>query len=449
MDFDVTAACRTDVLVVGGGCAGIAAAVCAARHGAGVLLAEASYCLGGMGTSGLIGPFMTSYDPAGKRQVIKGFFDEFVRRMAAQGGAIPPEDCHAGDSYCGYRIPGHDHCSTFSPESFKAVAEECCGEAGVKLLYGALFLRAVMNGAGDRITGAVFATKAGLIQIDASQVIDCTGDADVAASSGAPFLYGDETGLTQPSSLFFTIRGVDKARLEQLRRDTGRYESLFFQTEIEQETEAGRYHVPRKKVAIYECPDGTFRVNMSRVQLKNGLDPFEVTKATVAARRQIPEIIGLLRRVVPGCENIELVQSAAVLGQRETRRIEGDFVLTGEDIKRSRHFEDDIFLAGNSIDMHGGNTVNYQPAKGKAYGVPYRILLPKKVKNLLVAGRAASMDREALAAIRVMPPVFAMGQAAGTAAAMCIESHTDPSQVDTDALRALLRQDGAYLEVDE
>lgn len=446
MNFDVKIARQTDVLVVGGGCAGIAAAVCAARHGARVLLAEANSCLGGMGTAGLIGPFMTSYDPAGERQVIKGFFDEFVRRMAAQGGAIPPEDCHAGDSYCGYRIPGHDHCSTFSPESFKAVAEACCEEAGVELLYGAMFLRAVMNEAGDRIVGAVFATKAGLIEIDARQVIDCTGDADVAADSGAPFLYGDEAGVTQPASLFFTIRGVDKAKLEQVRKDTGRYESIFFQAEIARETEAGRFHVPRNKVAIYECPDGTFRVNMSRVQLKNGLDPFEVTQATVAARKQIPEIIDLLRRIAPGCEHIELVQSAAVLGQRETRRIAGDFVLTGDDIKAGRRFADDIFLAGSSIDMHGGRTVNYQPAKGVAYGVPYRILLPQKVKNLLVAGRAASMDRETLAAIRVMPPVFAMGQAAGTAAALCVQNQTDPAQVDAAALQTLLRADGAVLE---
>lgn len=446
MEFEVTVARKTDVLVVGGGCAGLAAAICAARHGAKVLLAEAGSCLGGMGTAGLVGPFMTCYDPAGERQVIKGIYDEFVRRMAARKGAIPPEDCHAGDSYCGYRIPGHDHCASFSAESFKAVAEDLCEEAGVELLYGALFLRAVMNEAGDIITGAVFATKMGLIQIDARQVIDCTGDGDVAAASGAPFLYGDDAGLTQPSSLFFTIRGVDKAKLEKLRTETGRYESIFFQKEIMQEMEEGRYHVPRNKVAIYECPDGTFRVNMSRVQMHNGLDPFEVTRATVAARRQIPEIMDLLRRIVPGCEQIELVQTASVLGQRETRRIEGDFVLTGEDLRHSRHFEDDVFIAGNSIDMHGGNSVNYQPAKGAAYGVPYRILLPAKVKNLLVAGRAASMDREALAAIRVMPPVFAMGQAAGTAAAMCIAENTEPAQVDIGTLRDLLRADDVVLE---
>ena len=444
MQFDIPVTRSTDVLVIGGGCAGIAAAVCAARHGARVLLAEAGGCLGGMATLGLIGPFMTSYDPAGERQVIRGFFDEFVREMAARGGAVPPEKCHAGDSYAGYRVAGHDHCASFSPETFKMVAEDLCTAAGVELLYNAHFLRAVLNEAGDRITGAVFATKAGLMEIEAAQVIDCTGDADVAASSGVPFAYGDEAGVTQPASLFFTIGGVDKETLERARAERG--QDLTFHAEVKAEIAAGRYHVPRDKVAIYECPDGTWRVNMSRVQLKDGCDPFEITRATVDARRQIPEILDLIRRMVPGAENAYLVTSAPMLGQRETRRIQGDFILTGDDLKSARRFADDIFLAGNSIDMHGGSSVNYQAAKGDAYGVPYRILLPAKVKNLLVAGRSCSLDREALAAIRVMPPVFAMGQAAGTAAAMCIKDGGDPAQVDISALQALLKQDGAVVE---
>ena len=217
--YEVPVVRSTDVLVIGGGCAGIAAAVCAARHGAKVLLAEANGCLGGMATSGLIGPFMTSYDPAGERQVIVGFFDEFVRRMMARGGAVHPSECRAGDPGAGYRIAGHDHCSPFAAEAFKAVAEDLCTEAGVELLYNALFQQAAMNDDGSRMNGAVFATKAGLIEIDAKQVIDCTGDADVAASSGVPFLYGDEQGVAQPSSLFFIIRGVDKEKMERFKRE--------------------------------------------------------------------------------------------------------------------------------------------------------------------------------------------------------------------------------------
>ena len=185
---------------------------------------------------------------------------------------------------------------------------------------------------------------------------------------------------------------------------------------------------------------------MSRVALKNGCDPFEITDATVRARAQQDEILGLLRKYVPGCENARLLESANMLGQRETRRIDGVYTLTGDDIRSGKSFEDTVFLAGSSIDMHGGNNVKYIPAQGEAYPVPYRILLPKKVQNLLVAGRCASMDREALAAIRVMPPVFAMGQAAGTAAAIALQSQVCPADVDTALLQKALLQDDVVLE---
>lgn len=444
--FEIPILRHKDILVVGGGCAGIAAAVCAARHGASVLLAEKNGCLGGMATAGLVGPFMTSYDPEGNRQVIRGFFEEMVQRMLRWNGAIHPQEIQAGTSYSGYRVYGHAHCGPFNSEDFKLAAEEACMESGVELLYNASFVSCCMNDTGDRITGAVFATKQGLIQINARQIIDCTGDADVAYRSGVPFLYGDENGQTQPASLFFTIRGVDKQKLEQVREKTGDFTSIFFQDLINTELESGRYTVPRNKLAIYENPDGTFRVNMSRVFLKDGCDPFELTTASLESRRQIPEILSLMRRMIPGCENVTLVESASMLGLRETRRIQGDFVLTGEDILSKQIFPDVIFLSGNSIDMHGGSAVTYRPSTGEPYQIPYRILLPAKVRNLLVAGRCASLDRTALAAIRVMPPVFAMGQAAGTAAALSIADGTDPAKIDVAKLQNLLKEDGAILE---
>ena len=435
-----------DVLVIGGGCAGLAAALSAAAHGASVLLVDRNGCLGGTATAGLVGPFMTSYDPEGERQVIRGIYEEVLQRLGQAGGAVHPSQVQAGTGYTGYRVYGHAHCGPFDAEIFKRVAEEMCEERGVELLYHAMFLDVCLNEEEDRIEGAIFATKSGLVKIQACQIIDSTGDGDVAWRSGVPMLYGGEQGETQPGSMFFIIRGVDKARLEQVREETGDFKSLFFQSAVEEEMRSGRYQVPRNKIALYENPDGTFRVNMSRVFVKDASDPFEMTRATIQGRRQIPDILALLRRVVPGCENAELVESASMLGLRETRRIQGDFVLTGEDIQQKRCFEDVIFLAGNSIDVHTGNSTNYQPAAGQPYQVPYRILLPQKVKNLLVAGRCASMDRTALAAIRVMPPVFAMGQAAGTAAALCVQSGVDPAQVSVEALQQCLAEDGAVLE---
>lgn len=444
MTFDIPTVRKTDVLVIGGGCAGIAAAVSAARHGAKVLLTDANGSLGGMATNGLVGPFMTCYDPQGKRQVIRGLIEEMIQRMVRRGGAIHPSECPAGSSYSAYRVPGHHNCTPFTVEAFRICAEEMCCEAGVELLYHVLFQSCCMSEDGSRIEGAVFATKAGLIRIDASTVIDCTGDGDVVLSSGAPCLYGDENGATQPASLFFLIDNIDQEKMEAALRD--RWDNRFFETEIATETQEGRYHVPRTKVAIYQSSDGTWRVNMSRVALKNGCDPFEITDATVRARAQQDEILGVLRKYVPGCENARLLESANMLGQRETRRIDGVYTLTGDDIRSGKSFEDTVFLAGSSIDMHGGNNVKYIPAQGDAYPIPYRILLPKKVQNLLVAGRCASMDREALAAIRVMPPVFAMGQAAGTAAAIALQSQVCPADVDTALLQKTLLQDDVVLE---
>lgn len=445
ISFEIPVVRQKDVVVIGGGCAGIAAAICAARHGARTLLVESNGILGGMATAGLVGPFMTCYDPDGRNQVIKGFFEEFVREMEKLGGAIHPKNVNAGTSHSGYRVYGHAHCGPFDAEIFKRVAEDLCAKSGVELLYHAMFVSPCMSDDESQINGAIFATKNGLIQINARIFIDCTGDADVAYRSGVPCFYGDESGQTQPGSMFFTIRGVDKKKLETVREESGDFKTIFFQELIQKEIDEGRYHVPRNKLAIYENPDGTFRVNMSRMYLKDGCDPFEITRASIQGRQQIAQILSLMRRLLPGCENVELVSSASMLGLRETRRIQGDFILTGDDIKSKRQFEDVIFLSGNSIDMHSGSAVNYQPASGAPYQVPYRILLPKKVGNLLVAGRCSSMDRIALAAIRVMPPVFAMGQAAGSAAAICIAKNLNPAEVPVAELQNLLTDDGAVL----
>lgn len=446
VSYEVQTVREVDVLVVGGGCAGVAAATSAARHGAKVLLAEKNTCLGGIATAGLVGPFMTCFSPKGNRQVIKGLFEEFVQRMVALGGAIHPSVIEGGTSFSGYRVSGHAHCGPFDSEAFKIVAETMCVESGVELLYNAMFLSTVRSGGDSVIEQVIFATKAGLIGIEAKVVIDCTGDADVAYESGVPFKYGDDDGKTQPTSIFFSVKGVDKAKLEKVREETNDFRSIFYQEIISKELEEGRYHVPREKVALYENPDGTFRVNMSRVYVNNECDPFEMTDATIKGRKQIYEIIEMMRRCIPGCEKIELVESAHSLGVRESRRIQGDFVLSGDDIKEKTKFDDVIFLSGNSVDMHSGSLVNYQPAEGEPFQVPYRILLPKKIKNMMVAGRCCSLDRVALAAIRVMPPVFAMGQAAGTAASICAKKGIAPNKIDIIELQKCLIDDGAVLE---
>ena len=437
---------ETDVLVTGGGPAGIASAVCAARHGARVVLCDQNGYLGGLSTAGLVGPFMTCYDPPMKNQVIRGFFEEFVQRMIREQGAIHPSQIDPGTSYTAWRYRGHAHITPFSSEVLKTAAEDMCQEAGVQLLYHVMFQEAVMKD--GRIDAAIFAAKGGPLAIRAKIYIDCTGDADLAAAAGVPFEVGkNNDGHPQPASLFFIIDGVDKEVLNAYRAQHEDISAMWFMDKVAEARARGEFPVPREKVAIYESVDGTWRVNMSRLDHYDYCDPADITRAEIEGRKQMKIIFRFLKDHIPGCENIRLLCSAPMLGVRESRRIKGSFVLTGAEMKQSTRHPDDIFLSGNRFDTHIGSRVIYETTKGDAaYGVPYRILLPRHADNLLVAGRCVSGDQECLAAIRVMPPCFAMGQAAGTAAALCVKNSVSPSQVDTDTLRSLLRADGAYLE---
>lgn len=436
---------KTDVLVIGGGPAGIAAAVCAARRGVKVMLCEANGYLGGMATAGQVGPFMTCYDPAMKNQVIKGFFDEFVRRMEQRNGAIHPQNVQAGSSYAAWRIRGHAHVTPFSSEVFKVTAEEMCEEAGVTLLYHSMFQ--YVNMEHNTIKSAVFATKAGLIAIEASQYIDCTGDGDVACSAGAPFEVGENNnGKPQPASLFFIIDGVDTSLLNAYKATCSDISQMWFMDKVEEARGKGDFPIPRLKVAMYESVDGTYRVNMSRLDGYDFCDPEDITKAEIEGRKQAWIIFKFLKDYIPGCENIRMLQTAPQLGVRESRRIIGNYVLHASDMKKSIRHDDDIFVSGNRFDMHVGNGVVYETTEGdEPYGVPYRVLIPQKVSNLIVAGRCISGDQGCLSAIRVMPPCFAMGQAAGIAASMAYRDSLSPADIDTQELRSILKTEKVVL----
>lgn len=436
---------ETDVLVIGGGPAGIAAAVCAANHGASTVLCEANGYLGGMATAGQVGPFMTCYDPAMRYQVIKGFYERFIREMEKKQGVIHPSSVEAGSSYAAWRVRGHAHVTPFSSEVLKTTAEQMCCEAGVTLLYHAMFQYVIKEN--RTIHYAVFATKAGLIAIKAKQFIDCTGDGDVAYSAGAPFEIGEgNNGKPQPASLFFIIDGVDTALLNEYKSQCKDISEMWFMDKVEEAREKGDFPIPRLKVAMYESVDKTFRVNMSRLDGYDFCDPSDITKAEIEGRKQAWIIFSFLKKYIPGCQNIRMLQTAPQLGVRESRRIIGDYVLHASDMKNSERHDDDIFLSGNRFDMHVGAGVVYESTKGdEPYGIPYRILLPRNVDNLLTAGRCVSGDQACLSAIRVMPPCFAMGHAAGIAAAMAAHDGISPSQINTNHLRDILRSENVVL----
>lgn len=453
INLSVNRAYSCDVLVIGGGVAGISAAICAARNGAGVILAEREGCLGGTASVGLVGPFMSAMDPTGQTQVIRGFFDDFVGRMVEAGGAVHPKDCGGGIGYSAYRIKGHIGVTPFDPECLKLTAEKMCEEAGVKLLYHMLLCSCEKSG--DTITSAIFMTKNGLYEINAKVFIDCTGDADLAVFSGAPTVFGDENGHTQVSSVFFTIDGVDKTLLQTHvdRYPENTHKTQRYLEDVIREAQVARtFPCGRSRVSAFESVGGVWRVNMTQYDKQiDFADPEGVTEAEITCRKQIHPLIDFLKKNVPGFANIRLLQSANTLGVRESRRIDGEHMLSIEDLKNGTQFEDAICVVGSAVDFHssqksdGSYDGKYYVAGEHPMQVPYRCLQPKKVENLLVAGRCVSADQLTHSAIRVMPPCFAMGEAAGSAAALSVKTGTPVKQINIKQLQTLLRKNGAYL----
>ena len=438
-----------EVVVVGGGPAGVCAAIAAARHGADVLVVEQGNCLGGMGTQGLVGPFMTCYDKPGKVQLIRGLFDEIVCRMVKMGGAIHPKEVRAGTSFAAWHVRGHDHCTPFEPEALKFVLDDLCREAGVKVLYHATFMAPVMDG--NRIVGVEVLTKAGVRRIAAKIVVDATGDGDVAFRAGVPCEKGDQTrgGTMQPATMFFRIGNLPEATVEAVRAQYPEDE-LCFKTLIKKARADGKWSIPRPHINIYRSvkPDEWF-VNVSRLNGVDATDPQSLSDAEEAGRRQVREIMAFFRDYVPGAKDVRLISTASTIGIRESRHVLGEYRLDKEDVIEGRVPSDSVFLCSNSIDLHAGKgasgTLYMTIRDGDWYGVPYRCLVPQKVEGLLVAGRCVSASSVAAAAIRVMPPCMAMGQAAGTAAAMAVKSATAPRDVAVEELVVALKKDGVWL----
>lgn len=447
---------RADVVVVGGGPSGLCAAVAAARLGADVLVVEQSNCCGGMATQGLVGPFMTCYDREGKTMIIRGLFAEIVDRLVERGAAIHPSQVRSGTSYTSWITVGHDHVTPFEPEGLKLLSDEMLQETGVRVMYHTTFLEPLLEE--NAITGVVVCSKSGIERIGARVVIDCTGDADVAYRSGVPCELGNqELGIMQPATMFFHISNVDSEALEAdiqanistfHRKNGVNYRSLHWW--VSKARAAGDWNLERVSVGLYQMPKkDEWCVNTSRIMGVNSTDVESLTRGEIIGRAQADQVFRFLKKYVPGCADARLVSTASYLGIRESRHIQGEYCLTLEDILHAQVPEDSILLCANSVDVHGrfGPESNeYLPIEdGSYYGVPYRCLLPVKVEGLLVAGRPVSACSEAAGAIRVMPPCMAMGQAAGTAAALAVHSGKTPRQIDPQELCRVLKENGVYL----
>ncbi len=414
---------KWDLIVMGGGMTGVAAAVAARRLGLRVLILEKSGFLGGAAANCLVNPFMpyaTRVD--GKRfPLSRGFFAE-MHDMLEKIGCMPSD--------CGELI--HE-------EYLKLAMDRLVMKEGIDVLFHTVLCGVEKEG--EKLTAVKVTSKAGVLSFHADCFIDCTGDADLAVMSGCPYRLGRDDGLCQPMTLCFRIGNIDT---ELFNRNRSLIQKLY-----KKFREEGKIKNPREDILIFNTTvDGMLHFNTTRVVKHNPTDPLDVTRAEMIAREQMFEIYDFLHDNIPGFEHSKLIYSAGEIGVRESRMIIGEYVLNAEDLKNCTKFEDSIAAGNYDIDIHspdGTGTSHYYFPEGKWYTIPYRCLVPKNTNNLLVAGRCISATHEAQASIRIMPIVTTLGEAAGVAAAFAVRENTDVKNVDIGAVREQLLSEGAFL----
>lgn len=440
---------ETDVLVVGGGPAGIAAAVAAAREGASTALLERYGFLGGMATAGLVGPFAGVRHRYGGGRIVGGVPWELIRRLASHGGALLDTF-----DYTGVRdvtgdgpaaAPGGNRGDVpFDSEVLKWASERMAVEAGVRLHYHT-FAAAVIR-AGDRIQAVVVERKSGRAAMAARVVVDATGDADVAALAGVPFDSGSPgDGALQPMSLMFRLGGVDTEALGDVTRP---FIPPAVRRKAEELAAAGRLPMFGGPWTFWGSTirPGEVMVNMVRLW-GDATDTPTLTRSEIAARSHVRQFTEFLREHCAEFRASYLLDTAPQIGIRETRRIRGEYALSGSDILDGRRFEDSVALGGHLIDIHSTSGTHGQVHnRVPVYQIPYRCLLPLGIGNLLVAGRPISASHEAHGSTRVMGTAMATGQAAGIAAAMAARADGRVRGVDAAELRRRITALGGLVD---
>lgn len=418
---------KYDIIVVGGGFAGAAAAISAGRLGKSVLLIEKYNCMGGAACYDLVNPFMpymTTDPESGDRIDLScGLFTEIVDRLRALGGARNEKRS----------LP-------FNEEVLKYLLNTMAIESGVELLYQT-YVTGVRK-EGDKINAVKISNVSGNSEIEADCFIDATGDANLAVMAGCPYRLGRESdNLCQPMTLCFRLAGVKGFDADVKARINALY------TEYQA---SGRIKNPRENVLIFRTlVKDILHFNTTRVVKLDPTNAEDVTKAEITAREQVFEMYNFLRENFDEFKDSTLISTGIQIGVRESRMIEGEYVLTKEDLLSCARFEDSIAVCNYDIDIHspdGSGTSHYYFPKGEYYAIPYRCLVPKNTANLLVAGRCVSADHDAQASLRIMPTCATLGEAAGVAASLVVENSCYVRDVDVDALRSILRENGAKVD---
>lgn len=420
-----------DVFIAGGGPAGVAAALVAARQGRKVFLAEGHSCLGGMGTAGLVPVFMMFGD--GVNFLADGIGREVREELSKEKGP---------------NFPGGDN--SIPAELLKRVYDRLLLAAGVEFSFHTQVVDVLHDG--GVVQAAICNAKSGFFAVKAKVFVDCTGDGDLAAWAGAPYEKGDTDGSMMPGTLCSVWTDIDVDRF----RDSGvRVQETLMKVFAEDKLfTVNDPHHP----GMFRVGEHIMGGNIGHAFGVDATDERSLTKFLIEGRQRLPEFEAFYKKYIPGYEKMVLVQTGSLLGIRESRRVQGDYVLNVDDFIARAVFADEIGRYCYPVDIHPSkpDTTKYAEfeeefrktlryGKGESYGIPYRCLTPRGMDNLLVAGRCISSDRKIQGSIRVMPGCYITGQAAGMAAAIAIEQQTTTRGFAVAELQRRLLGMGAFL----
>ena len=441
---------KYDVAVFGGGTAGFAAAVAAARKGKSVCLIEKNTFLGGVATASGINQLLAGrkLDKNGRHvRVIGGIFDEFTDELIKEGDAIEPNTVDPNFNPFGWypRMASGISCNE---TALKIKMDDFCLNAGVRIYYNTTAVDAAAEG--DRIKSVTVFNKDGFVKITADSFIDCTGDADIAHFAGCPYQKGrKEDGLTTPCSTEFHVENVDASELVTYQNE---HQSPKLVEIIARLKEEGIWDFDTEIfVTVRLVEEDVFLINTLRQTQIDGVSEKDVTDALIQGRRDAVKLFGIMKEHFPGFKNARIRKVAEQLGVRETRRITGRYTVTVDDALNGRKYDDTVAATTYNFDLPDPIKPSYDPMMGDTkkphaerrfivIRLPYRAMLPQSIDNLIVVGRCVSVEREVMGAMRIIGPCFMMGQAAGTAASLSKDGNF--TSVDTEALRKELWADG-------
>ncbi|VFQ46209.1 FAD-dependent oxidoreductase [Desulfoluna butyratoxydans] len=432
---------EADVVVCGGGPAGVAAATVCARQGLSTVLVEKNGFCGGAAVAGLSGTICGLYQAQEEieakepKQLVFGFAGEFKIRLAERGGVTEPQ------------IYGSTHVVTFDPFVWREVADDLLEEAGVRCLYHTLVTAVTRKG--DRLTSVQLESSAGRTHVKAGAFIDCTGDAAVMTKAGCAYTFGDNGAIQNPTMMFRLSHVEEAGYYDCFGRNTICPESLT--RKLTEAFEKGTYDTPRNHIWVFPTPTrSVFLMNCTQLagqggEMLNVINPGDRTHAEISGRRAVREYHRFFKENVSGFEDSELMDVPPEVGVRQTRSIKGTVTLTNAHVAQCTKAADGIVRSSWPIELHAGEVSKLHWLIDDYYEVPYGTLVHPELDNVIVAGRSLSAEHEALASARVTAQCFEYGHAAAVATALRLEAGTGYKDVDTDELRRRMVENGSAL----